>query len=197
MKSRRSLRVAGAALALSTAFVAACSFVTDLGGLGPTDRDASTADAPLEAAPAGGFTLSLTPAHITADPGDAPTTVAVTVVRGAGFTERVAFQVTGGVTGASATTPLDVDVNATTSSFAVGVQKGAVLDDTDHIFVVRGTSAGGTQTSVANLALRVGSLLVAGDGGVIVVPDLAYAIDVKAWGAGGGGSEEDRRFKRS
>ena len=187
MRSGRPLRVAGAALLLSAAFVAACSLLTNLDGLAPADRDASTSDALGEAAPAGGFTLALTPAHVTADPGDAPTTVIVTVTRGAGFTERVLFQVTGGVTGASATTPPDVDVNATTSSFTVAVQPGAVVDYVERDFVVRGTSTGGTTAPVAHLWLRIGSLLAAGDGGVIVVPDFAYAVDVKAWGAGGSG----------
>ena len=185
MRSGRLLRVAGGALLLSAALVAACSFFTDLDGL--PGRDASTPDAPAEAAPAGGFAIALTPAHVTADPGDAPTTVVVTLTRGAGFTERVALSVKGGVTGASATTPPDVDVNATTSSFTVGVQVGAVVDYVERDFVVSGTSTTGITAPVAHLWLRIGSLLAAGDAGSIVIPDFAYAIDVKAWGAGGAG----------
>lgn len=185
MASVRSFRVAGAAVLFSATFAAACSLWTDLDGLGST-TDASTTDALAEAAPAGGFTIGVTPSHITADPGDVATTVVVTVTRGVGFTERVQFAVSGGIPNA-ATTPSDVDVNATTTTMTVLAPNGAVVDYLEHKFVVRGTSVSGPQTATADLFLRVGSLLVPGDGGVISVPGFAYAIDVKAWGAGGGG----------
>lgn len=173
------------AVALASLTAASC-----VGGLtgGEVAADAgATVDAgagDVAAPPAEGFVLALTPAHVTADPGDAPTPVTVTVRRAVGFDERVSFQITGGVVGASASTPPDVEGAGTTTTFTVGLMAGATAKG-DHEFVVRGVAQGGKTATVA-LGLRAGSVLTPDSQGEIVVPAFATAVDVAAWGGGGG-----------
>ncbi|MBL8610901.1 MAG: hypothetical protein JNL38_26400 [Myxococcales bacterium] len=175
------------AVGLASFSVASC-----VGGLtgGEVAQDAGvTQDAgggDSVAPPAEGFVIALTPPHVTADPGDTPTPVTVTVRRAAGFDERITFQITGGVVGASASTPPDVEGPGATTTFTVGLMAGATAKG-DHEFVVRGVAQGG-KTATTALGLRAGSVLTPDAQGEIVVPAFATAVDVAAWGGGGGAS---------
>ncbi len=176
----------GCVAAAVLAAPAAC--IGDLTG-GEVGGDAG-APPPIEAGsdaapPADGFTLALGPAHVTADPGDPPTPVTITVRRAPGFRERIGFQITGGVVGASASTPPDVEGATDTTTFTVGVAAGSAATGESE-FVVRGTSLGGKTTTIP-LGIRVGSVLVPDPSGMLTLPPYARAIDVAAWGAGGAG----------
>lgn len=188
MRSAVALRTLGVALAMSVAFVAACSLVTDLRGLTTSGSDAS-ADGSLDAPPLDDdFAIRLTPAHVTTDLDDPGTTIGVTIVRGKNFNERVSFKVTSGNLAAQYLgVPQDVDVGGTTTSFQVlTIPKGVGVSNGVFNIVVTGTPAKGKPHDQP-LTLLVGSQLPVADGGTITIPDFAYAIDVKAWGAGGGG----------
>ena len=149
---------------------------------GDAGGDTTVSDAGNDAPPAQGFTLSLAPSHVTADPGDPAATVTINVVRAASFTDDVSFTI---VTPAhvTATVAPDTGNGGTSSSFTVSVDGTAPLGDV----VVSVTGQNPTKTFVENtsLGIRVGSLFDIGDGG-FVVPSYANALIVKAWGAGGG-----------
>lgn len=176
--------VALASLVLGALALPSC--IGDLTGGEPGVDAGPTPDAGSDAPPPppGGFALSLSLQHVTADPGDPPTAVTVTVRRAPDFGERVAVEVKGGVVGAAASVPPDVEPTSDRTSFTVGVDAAAVARGEQEL-VVRGTSPTG-KTATATLGLRIGSVLPADAKGEIVVPAYATQIVVAAWGGGGG-----------
>jgi hypothetical protein len=146
------------------------------------NKDASTNDAGSDAPPAQGFTISLSPTHVTADPGDSSIAIAINVVRAQGFTDDVSFVITppGHVT---ATNAVDTGNGGSSSSFSISVDGTAPLGDV----TLTVTASNPTKTFVQNatLGIHVGTVVDLGDGGV-TLPPWANGLVVKAWGAGGG-----------
>src|SRR6185312_5164754 len=145
----------------------------------------SPIDAPAEP-PAQGFTLSLSPTHVTADPGDTNISVTIDVNRASGFSENVSFTIASPPPHVTPTTPGDTGNAGTTSVFTLTVDAQAAKGDVS--LQVEGKSASWSAT--ATLPIHIGSLLQVG-AGTFTVPAYANAVIVKAWGAGGGGSNGD------
>ncbi len=151
---------------------------------GTTSDVVSTNDAGADAPPpAQGFTLSLSPGHVTADPGDSNVAITIDVSRAVSFTDDVSFTVTPPAH-VTATSPADTGNGGNSSSFAISVDNAATNGDIS--VTVSGQNPAKTFVETATLGIHVGSLLDIGDGG-FTLPSYASGIVVKAWGAGGGG----------
>jgi len=147
-------------------------------------NDVTTNDTGTDAPPASGFSLSLAPTHVTADPGDAPVSITIDVHRASGFTDNINFTVVA-PSGVTASTPPATGTGGTSSSFTLTFTNGAAAGDSTA--TVTGSNASATYVVNAPLGIHVGSLLAIVDGGV-VVPPFASALNVEAWGGGGGSS---------
>lgn len=163
---------------------ASAVLVRCVGGDDTTKTDAgadATTDAPPSdgAPPDAGFTLSLTPSHLTEDIGDS-FQVTVNVNRSPSFNDPVTFAVSA-PPNLTATTP---NPATTTSTFFVTANSGAG----DFVVTVTGTS--GTLLQNAVLGVRVGSVIAPDDAGVLVIPAYASSLTIKAWGGAGGGGPD-------
>ncbi len=160
----------GALLALFVC--AACGLFPDLAGL----VDGGSIDAPDH-----GFTLDAAPTFVAMDPGDAPVAVNITATRAAGFADAIALAVSGGV--GTISTPAPIGQGNVSSSLTISIDPSTTARG-DFTFAITGSS--GAFTGQTTFILHIGSLLAPDDAGVVVVPQGAHAIVVKAWGAGGG-----------
>ena len=159
------------------------------GGSDATTSDAPGSDAPIaedvqQEPPASGFTMTLSPLHVTADVGDPAATVSINVLRASGFTDDVSFTITppGGVT---ASTAPDTGNGGNSSSFTLTVGSGASMGEAD--VSVTGQNPSKSSVVTQHLGLRIGSALDVSTG-VVTIPSYATSVTVKAWGAGGGSS---------
>jgi hypothetical protein len=178
------LEIVRAVLLALVGGVSACALVTDLSGLGGDAGIDGSADVavPIDA-PSDGFVLTTSPTHLTMDVGDS-FPVALTLTRGGAFTGAV------NVTVNQQQPPYLVASNATISGTTgtITVSLTAAPSQTDYVLDFLGSSADGTKTSHASVGVHIGSLLlVATSDTTLAVPSYAYAIDLKAWGAGGAG----------
>ncbi len=165
--------------------VSACSLLTDLGPLGgdggaDVTLDVQTMDAP----PADGFLLTVSPTHLTMDPGDSDP-VTINIARGSAFTDTVNVTINGlnppYLTGPATTAIIGA------SAIAQIALPQAPPNQTDPELTFVGVAMNG-KTSSAKLSIHVGSLLVATTTDTTVqIPSFASTVLVKAWGAGGGG----------
>jgi len=173
-----------AALGVSLAYcVSDTSNVTDGGGPDGGGSDSTVTDAASDAPPAEGFTMSLTPAHVTTDPGDSNVSVTINVSRAPSFAENVSFTIASPPAHVSASAPGDTGNTGTSSVFNVSVDSQATSGDV--ALQVNGKSA--SWSASATLQIRIGSILQVGSG-TFTVPAYADHVIVKAWGAGGGGA---------
>ncbi len=142
------------------------------------DNSSTTPDA---AAPdAGNFTLSLTPNHVTEDPGDS-FPVTINVSRATGFTDVVTFTIT---TPPSLTATQPAPAGSTSLFYLSASDAGTPGPAT---VIVTGTS--GSSVQKATLDVLVGSVIVV-DGGTFTPPAFATALTVKVWGAGGASGQD-------
>jgi hypothetical protein len=178
-----------AAIASSTLFVCCVADEPADTGSNQDGGDASNSDGgnSSDAAgdaltpPAQGFNVVVSPAHVTADPGDTNVRVAIQIVRAASFTNNVSFTIIPSA-GITASPPPDTSNTGSTSSFTLSFDGSTPLGDTT--ISISGQDSSKAFTEGATLNVRVGSLVDIGSGS-FVVPSYATALVVKAWGAGG------------
>jgi hypothetical protein len=149
-------------------------------GTAPPETGDAAADGAADA-PFDGFSLSLDPPHITLDLGE-ETDVQIRITRAASFTDIVSFELSGAPLGVSTTIPAaTADV---TSAMHIALAQPALGDGAITI-----VGRGGAHENLVRLDLRIGSVITPdATTGQFVVPDfVTHGLDVKAWGAGGGG----------
>jgi len=168
----------------------------DTGVDGSEPHDAGSPDAHMtdgavdgggvhDAAAEVGFTVAVSPPHITEDPGDS-FPVTVTIDRTGGFTDALTITVNNLPTGASAT-PLTIPGSASSGMFSLAVASGTTVTNTEIELSVVAANGTGSVSGMTPLGFRFGSKLILDDAGVYLVPSYSSGVTIKAWGGGGGG----------
>jgi len=158
--------------------------VPDTGG---NDSTSPESGADVVQPPDAGFTLSLTPGHVTEDPNDT-FPVTINVNRAPNFNDAVTFTLTT-PPGVTATQPAPA---GSSSLFYVTAPADAGTADLD--IVVTGTN--GSLVENADLGVHFGSVLPIGDGGAVEVPAFATFVEVKLWGGAGGAGPAGCSFQQ-